>query len=104
MRNFSVNKKAGRAKNNRADDHRLCRRRANIAKYNFNRGYGRGQQLENSTREFRKVDGERGVRNTFGHDRQHDEAWNNKRALTNPVDLRNTRADRGAEDDEIKRR
>src|SRR5262249_33790644 len=52
----------------------------------------------------RHVDAERGVRDALREDREHDETRHDERAVAHTFDLRDARADRRAEDDEVERR
>src|SRR5690606_10229715 len=54
-------------------------------------------------RELREIDPERRVRDALREHGEHDEARNDERAVRDAVHLRDPRADRGAEHDEVER-
>src|SRR6185437_9486526 len=84
-------------------DDGFCRRRADEAEHDFEKRHGRRQDLVDRADEAREIDAERGVHHALREQRQHDEAGYDEGAVADAFDLRNARADRRAEDDEIKR-
>ena len=86
-----------------AQDHGFGRRRADKAEQNFEGRDRRREDFIDRAGEARQINAERGVRDAFGQYAEEDQARHDKGAIAHAVDRLHPRADRRAEDDEVKR-
>ena len=104
MRDLDRHEQAGGGEDDEAEDDRLGGGRADIAEHDLERRYRRRQNLEDRADEAREIDAERGVHHALREQRHHDQPRHDERAIADALDLRDARADRGAEHHEIQRR
>ena len=98
-----VDEQIGGGEDDQGDDHRLGRRRADVAEHRLERRQRRRQDLVDRAGEARHVDAEAGVEDALGEQRQHHQPGDDEAAVVDAVDLAHAAADRGAEHDEIER-
>jgi len=86
------------------EDDRLGGRRADVGEHDLQRRHRCRQQLVDGAGELGEVDAERGVGDALRQQRQHHQPGHDEGAVADAAHLRDARADRRAEHDEIQRR
>src|SRR2546430_785397 len=95
---------ARRGEDDKPQDHRLGRGRADVARHDLEIRDRRRQDLVDRAGEPGKVDAERGVRDALRQQHQHRQPRHDEGAVAHSVDLGDARADGRAEHHEVQRR
>src|SRR5215210_8909163 len=104
MRDLQRHEQTRRGQDDQAKNDRLRRRRPDVADDYLDVGDWCGEKLVDRTRELGKEDGERRIGSALRQQCQHDQAGHDERAVADPVNIGDARADRCAEDDEVEGR